>query len=114
MAINRILLPYSGQKSVAEYYERALRLNNNELKIKTMVQLLSKECHVPDSLWSHYARKQETRHILFEELDKVGRLDHFPTEYTGQTELAEGMMLQARLLDDVEQFSILQEDPGCE
>jgi len=113
MAINRILLPYSAQKSVAEYYERALRLNNNELKIKTMVQLLSKECHVPDSLWSHFARKQETRHILFEELDEVGRLDHFPTEYTGQTELAEGMVLMARVLDVVDSFQFFKRIPAA-
>jgi len=112
-AINRILLPYSSRNDVVEYFQRTLRLNNNEHKIKSMVQLLSLDCHVPDTLWTHFASMPETREILYSELERIDRLDRFPAEFTEQRSIAEGLILSGRDLDDIDSFQFYKKVPAA-
>jgi len=102
--LNNILLPYSTDKNVDEYYQRAMRIPDDNFKMQTMVQLLKSKCSVNDTLWTHFASRRDTRAILFELLREINRLDKFPADLLNGPSIAEGLLYKGYEIEKKDSF----------
>jgi len=92
LSLNTILLPYSSDKNIDEYYQRALRVHDDDLMIQTMIQLLKTNCEVNDTLWNHFGNKLETRMNLYNFLEATNRTDKFPDSLLKARPMAEALL----------------------
>jgi uncharacterized protein YbaP (TraB family) len=93
-SLNNLLLPMAGDKNVDEYFQRALRLHDDDLKIQTMSAILKNGCDVNDTLWLHFANKDASRLYVYNSLQEIERLDKMPDSTLTPEKLARAILYQ--------------------
>ena len=101
-----LLMPfYETNKNVKQYFTRMLQSKDDIVRMNTAVLLLRNGKEVPDSILLSLAADERQRGALFYKLEKVKRLDKFPSKYRNQLAIARSYMI--RESDDIKMDSVV-------
>ena len=107
-----LLYPYIKESEVALFFQRLSTVNDPQIQASYMALRLKNEENpffgpnkISASSINSLAENAETRLLLFEKLQQIGKLDFFPSNYRNQKAIAESILYKALELDP-EQHSI--------
>ena len=91
-----LLLPfYEKNQGVADYFQQLLKTRDRQLLYNTFILLLRNKKPVPDSLYMKYAKLDEYRSKLYEDLKKMKQLDKFPSIHKNQLDIAKSILVSS-------------------
>ena len=107
-----LLYPYIKENEVAQFFQRLSKVNDPQIQASYLALRLKNEENpfvgpnkIPTSLINSLAEKAETRLLLFEKLQQIGKLDFFPSHFRNQKAIAESILYNTLELN-LEQHSI--------
>ncbi|MEG3655992.1 TraB/GumN family protein [Arenibacter palladensis] len=107
-----LLYPYIKESEVALFFQRLSTVNDPQIQASYVALRLKNEENpffgpnkISASTINVLAEKAETRLLLFEKLQQIGKLDFFPSNFRNQKAIAESILYKALELDP-EQHSI--------
>ena len=107
-----LLYPYIKESEVAMFFERLSTVNDPQIQASYIALRLKNEENpfvgpnkIPTSLINTLAENAETRLLLFEKLQQIGKLDYFPSRYRNQKAIAESILYNTLELNP-EQYAI--------
>ena len=107
-----LLYPYIKETEVAMFFERLSTVNDPQIQASYIALRLKNEENpfvgpnkIPTSLINTLAEDAETRLLLFEKLQQIGKLDYFPSRYRNQKAIAESILYNTLELNP-EQYAI--------
>lgn len=88
-----VLLPYyTTDASIKDFFDKALQLQNNKIRLGIALNMMEKGYAVPDTVWKEIANKSGWRTALYEALEDAGKLEKFPTKYISQDSMTRIML----------------------
>ncbi len=89
-----LLMPfYESNKNIPTFFDRLLKSKDEVLRINIAALLLRNNKAVPDSIFYLLAANDKYRGILYNQLEKAGRLDKFPKKFSTQLDLARSFLV---------------------
>jgi hypothetical protein len=107
-----LLYPFIKETEVALFFQRLSTVNDPQIQISYISLLVKNEENpfdgknkIPKSLIMSLAENADTRLLLFEKLQHIGKLNYFPSHYRSQKAIAESILYNTQKLSP-EQHSI--------
>jgi uncharacterized protein YbaP (TraB family) len=92
-----LLLPfYDKNAGIPAFFEQLLKSKDRQVVYNAFILLLRNNKPVPDSLFMKYAKADEYRSRLYNDLAKMKELDKFPAAYKTQELIARSLMFGSR------------------
>ena len=89
-----LLMPfYDKYLTVPKFFDKLLLSKDDAVKMSTAVLLIKNKKVVFDSIFENLAAKDELRSKLLFELEKINKLQYFPTKYKTQEAVARSLLL---------------------
>lgn len=108
-----LLLPfYDSNPNVPLFFSRLLQSNDPAVRMNAAVSLLKAGKGVGDSLFQRLAADDKYRGKLYSRLEKINRLDRFPSSYRNQVDIARSLMISSRNYDKVDSISLVSRQPA--
>jgi uncharacterized protein YbaP (TraB family) len=90
----KLLLPFAEtNSSVKPVLDQMLNSNDKKLKYHTLLLLIEHKKMYPDTMISYFAKQDEYRYDLYDELKKMKRLDLFPDSFNTHISLGKSRLL---------------------
>jgi hypothetical protein len=99
-----LLAPFYKEAAVKAYFDKVLRTPKEDLKLMVSVYLKKSNVPVNDTVWTYYAKKEETRGLLYYALDFHNMLQYFPKEQMNQESIARSLLFGSQ--KDIEKDTI--------
>ncbi|MBV9986998.1 MAG: TraB/GumN family protein [Chitinophagaceae bacterium] len=92
-----LLAPYYDKNpQVAKFFTRLLQSSDVQARMLTALALARINKPVPDSIWNLVAANDQYRLPLYERLEKMKKLQFFPTAYRNQEAMSRSVMVNSR------------------
>ena len=89
-----LLMPfYESNKNIPAFFDRLLKSKDEVLRINIAAILVRNKKFVPDSIFLQLAANDNHRGILYNQLEKAGRLDKFPKKFSTQLDIARSFLV---------------------
>ncbi|MDB5275095.1 MAG: lipoprotein [Ferruginibacter sp.] len=89
-----LLIPfYDSNATVPKFFDKLLRSKEDDIVMNTALLLLRNKKPLADSVLFALAAKDKTRGLLFEKMEKINRLDKFPSLYKTQLAMARSYLV---------------------
>jgi hypothetical protein len=108
----KLILPFwKTNPSVAALFQQLLQSTDKKVKYSTMLLMIRNDKSVPDSLLNYFAGMDDYRYNLYDDLQEMGQLSHFPTKYNNKVDLAKGKLFDSRSYDEPDSVVYLDKLP---
>lgn len=108
----KLILPFwKTNPSVAALFQQLLQSTDKKVKYSTMLLMIRNDKPVPDSLLNYFAGMDDYRYNLYDDLQEMGQLSHFPTKYNNKVDLAKGKLFDSRSYDEPDSVVYLDKLP---
>jgi uncharacterized protein YbaP (TraB family) len=107
-----LLLPYWDKNpGIATFFNDIMKLQNKEIRFKTMVLLLRNKKPVNDSLLNFYAADDNYRINLYRQLKKAALPHVFPAKYNNQQDMVKSILTNAAGYEKYDTLALLDKLP---
>ena len=97
-----LLMPYyEKNRNVENFFNRLLQSKDNNVKLNTVVLMIRNNKPVADSIIENLAANDRYASTLFYNLEKINKLDKFPSRYKTQLNISRGSLAR---LNEYEKF----------
>jgi len=91
-----LLMPFwEKNPGIPTFFEQLMKTQDRRLLYNTFILMLRNHHPVPDSLFIKYAKLDQYRTELYEDLQKNKMLDKFPAQFNNQQDIARSIFLSA-------------------
>jgi hypothetical protein len=91
-----LLMPFwEKNPGVQTFFEQVMKTQDRRLVYNTFILLLRNHHPVPDSLFMNYAKLDQYRRELYQDLKEIKMTGKFPTQYKSQKEIAKSIFLSS-------------------
>ena len=109
-----LLMPfYDSNKNVRQFFGKILSSKDDLVRMNAAVLLLRNKQDVPDSIFTALAASDRQRGLLYYNLEKVKRLDKFPSKYKNQLDLARSYMVMKNENTSLDSIVFLKKMPAA-
>ncbi len=103
-----LLMPYySKNKNVQNYFLRLLQSKDNDVRMNTALLLLRNDKPVPDSIIFNLAANERYSSSLFSKMEKINRLEKFPSRYKTQMNITRSSLVRKNEYDKLDSMVYL-------
>jgi len=89
-----LLIPfYDKNPGLSSFYEQLLKIKDRRLRYDIFILMLRNNKPVPDSLFTDYAKLDNYRARLYDDLKKIKKLDKFPAGWKNQKDIARSLFM---------------------
>ncbi|RYY49837.1 MAG: TraB/GumN family protein [Chitinophagaceae bacterium] len=104
-----LLMPfYESNRNVQQFFTKLLLSKDDNVRMNTAVLFLRNGKLVPDSILQKLAADDKQRGLLYNMLDRVGRLDKFPKAYANQVALSRSFVVMQNEYDKMDSIVFLK------
>ena len=108
-----LLMPYfDSSNRIASFFDRLLRSSDQKVQINTVALLLKASKQVPDSILLQLAADDNTRAMLYRQLEKDKLLKYFPAAYNNQLALAQSLLVEESEYSSMDSIQFYKRLPG--
>jgi uncharacterized protein YbaP (TraB family) len=108
IAISRLLIHFYKDKQVKEYFDRALRLNDDDDLLDICMLLARNNKVVPDTMWNYFAKKDHMRKRLLAGLDELEKLEWVDPEWKSQEMVARALVYSGKTTEEKDSIRFLK------